>query len=168
MPVLMVTKNSQSFSFTPRSLFGLKRLVGNLAANGVCPQSRLIGFTILFIEMIFLHSQTSVTSERLNSIIQATCQCSLISSQPCPNHSNLTSHSVWNAALTPRPPLTHLSLLVALQAHGSLNHSPTSLTHQHPYSPTPSYPDSTAYISLGTPLLSSASQIPPDQTHCQP
>jgi hypothetical protein len=64
---------------SPSSLFGLKRLVGNLAANGVCPQSRLIGFTILFIEMIFLHSQRSVTSERLNSIIQATCQCSLIS-----------------------------------------------------------------------------------------
>jgi hypothetical protein len=68
--VLMVTK----FSFTPSSLFGLRRLVGNLAANGVARNH-----DPFHQDVIFRHSQSSVTSERLNSIIQATCQCSLIS-----------------------------------------------------------------------------------------
>jgi hypothetical protein len=128
--VLMVTKNSQSFSFTPSSLFGLKRLVGNLAVNGVCPQSRLIGVHDPFHrDVIFRHSQSSLTSERLNSIIQATCQCSLISfpalSQPLKlNISLCLECRPYSAFNTSQP---------ARCSSGSWITQP--LTHQ-PYSPT--------------------------------
>jgi hypothetical protein len=75
----IVTKRFASLLVRPSSLFGLRRPSATLPQMDL-PAVTAVGVANLFHRDVLLgHPQSSVTSERLNSIMQATCQYSLIS-----------------------------------------------------------------------------------------